>query len=78
MSFDSPPPKGPAIHGRFLERRAISLTALKSPSELIRKAGLDDIDAQCPSSHLGRSRLLLEAHGGAGALFAVRVGGVEI
>ena len=60
----------------FLERRAISLTAWKSPSEVIGKAGLDDVDAHVVE-HLGDLDLFLERHGGAGALLAVAQGGVE-
>src|ERR1700681_4906261 len=41
-----------------------------------RKAGLDDVDAHVVE-HLGDLELFLEAHGGAGALFAVAQGGVE-
>ncbi len=41
-----------------------------------REAGLDDIDAHVVE-HLGDFELLLEGHGGAGALFAVAQGGVE-
>jgi hypothetical protein len=55
-----------------LERRAISLTAFGGD----REAGLDDIDAHVVE-HFGDFELLLEAHGGAGALFAVAQGGVE-
>ncbi len=40
------------------------------------KTGLDDIDAHVVE-HLGDFELLLEAHGGAGALLAVAQGGVE-
>ena len=65
----------PAITA-FLERRAISLTAWKSPSEVIGKAGLDDVDAHVVE-HLGDLDLFLERHGGAGALLAVAQGGVE-
>ena len=60
----------------FLERRAISLTAWKSPSEVIGKTGLDDVDAHVVE-HLGDLDLFLERHGGAGALLAVAQGGVE-
>src|SRR4030081_2955938 len=41
-----------------------------------REAGLDDVDAHVVE-HFGDFELLLEAHGGAGALFAVAQGGVE-
>ena len=40
------------------------------------KASLDDIHAHVVE-HFGNFELLLEAHGGAGALFAVAQGGVE-
>ena len=40
------------------------------------EAGLDDVDAHVVE-HLGDLDLLLEGHGGAGALFAVAQGGVE-
>ena len=40
------------------------------------KTGFDDVDAHVVE-HLGDLELLLEAHGGAGALFAVAQGGVE-
>ena len=60
----------------FLARLAISLTAAKSPSEAIGKAGLDDVDAHVVEQ-LGDFELLLMGHGGAGALLAVAQGGVE-
>ncbi len=41
-----------------------------------REAGLDDVDAHVVQ-HLGDLELLLEGHGGAGALLAVAQGGVE-
>ena len=60
----------------FLVRLAISLTAAKSPSEAIGKAGLDDVDAHL-IEQLGDFELFLMRHGGAGALLAVAQGGVE-
>ena len=60
----------------FLVRLAISLTAAKSPSEAIGKAGLDDVDAHLVEQR-GDFELLLVGHGGAGALLAVAQGGVE-
>jgi len=60
----------------FLERRAISLTAWKSPFGGDRETGLDDVDAHVVE-HLGDLELFLKRHGGAGALFAVAQGGVE-
>ena len=60
----------------FLERRAISWTLLKSPSEAMGKPGLDDIDAHLVED-FGDLELLLEGHGGAGALFAVAQSRVE-
>ena len=40
------------------------------------KAGLDDVDAHLVE-HFGHFELLVEGHGGAGALFAVAQGGVK-
>ena len=60
----------------FLARRAISCTLSKSPWLAIGKAGLDDVDAHL-IEQLGDLELLLEGHGGAGALLAVAQGSVE-
>ena len=49
---------------------------MKSPSRGDRKAGLDDVDAHVVEE-VGDLQLLLEGHGGAGALLAVAQGGVE-
>ena len=59
-----------------LSRLAISDTAWKSPSDAIGKPGLDDVDAHLVEEvrHL---QLLLERHGGAGALLAVTQSCIE-
>ena len=59
-----------------LRRLAISETASKSPSRGDREAGLDDVDAH-GVEEVGDLQLLLEGHGGAGALLAVAQRGVE-
>ena len=60
----------------FLTRLAISDTASKSPSEAIGKPA-SMMSTPISSRKSATSQLLLEGHGGAGALLAVAQGGVE-
>ena len=74
MSFDLRAGK-PADH-RILGAPRDLLDALEIALARDGKAGLDDIDAHLVEQ-LGDLELLLEGHGGAGALLAVAQGGVE-
>ena len=59
-----------------LRRLAISETAWKSPSRGDGEAGLDDVDAHLVEE-VRDLQLLLEGHGGAGALLAIAQGCIE-